>query len=196
MEQLTLNAQARTGRGKNAARALRREGNIPAVCYGPNQQDPISLAIDPKALMEILSGPYGKNVVFKLNVDEPAVSREVMLKDFYRHPVGRDLRHVDFFAIDHDQTVVVEVPIKLEGRAKGVRTGGRLQQVRRSAVVRCLPANIPEAITYDVSELGIGDRAMASDLVLPEGVELIFHNDFATAQVFLPRGKTVATEES
>lgn len=190
METQQLTASVRSERGKGAARVTRRAGQIPAVCYGGDMES-TALAVDPRALSQVLTGPYGKNTVLDLLIqgDEGSESRrEVMLKSYQRDPVTRRVIHADFFVIDPERTVEVEVPIHLVGRARGVAMGGKLRQVRRSCVVRCRPSDIPKAVEYDVSGLGIKQRALISQVTPPENVEIVYKSDFAIAQISAPRG--------
>ena len=191
MENVTLQAEVRASRGKGPARRLRQAGLIPAVFYGASAEA-TAITINQKDVDQKLRGPYGKNVIFDLKVGEE--THEVMLKTFQKDPIQRTIKHVDFYLIDYERPITIEVPIKLSGQAIGVKVGGRLQQVRRSVNVRCLPGSIPEALTFDVTDMDIKSRAMASSLPTPEGVELMLKNDFAFAQVKLPRGAAAAEE--
>lgn len=186
MAELTLNATPRTATGKGVARKLRAQGLIPAVVYG-RKVDTQSIQVSPADLAKVLSGEYNINTIFNLAI-EGGETREVMLKSFTRHPVHRNLLHADLIAVDHDRAIVVDVPVKLTGVAEGTKVGGQLKQLRRSAKVRCLPKDIPVTLDFDVTPLDLKMRALASQIVPPAGVEVLVDNDFAIAQVNVPRG--------
>lgn len=182
-----LKGVVRKGANKGVARRLRVSGQIPAVCYGKGL-DSIAFAVDPAELAKVLSGPFGPNVVFNLVLDDAgkAITRSVMVKSLQREPVSRRVIHADLYAIDPTRKVVVEVPIVLEGRSVGVAQGGKLRQVTRGVNVRCLPADIPVEVKYDVSALDIKQRAQVSQITVPENLELVYHTDFAIAQILPP----------
>jgi large subunit ribosomal protein L25 len=172
MEFEKLTAQVRTGRRKGTARRLRRDGFIPAICYGPEAK-PVALSVDPKALSEALSGPLGKNTVMELTIEgdgAPDASILVMLQDHQYHAIYRSVLHADFLRVSMDRDVSVQVPLVLEGRSQGEQIGGILAQVFRTLPVRCKPNMVPEAIRLDISPLNMGDLRKISDLEIPEGV--------------------------
>jgi large subunit ribosomal protein L25 len=168
MEFEKLTAQVRTGRKKGVARRLRREGFIPAVCYGVDMQ-PVALSVNPKSLSEIMNGELGRNAPVNMSVDgaEPVL---VMLQDYQYHPVTREVLHADFLRVTEEQHVHVRVPLRLTGRSVGVQAGGVLSRVFRDLPVVCRPDQIPGEIVLDVTEMGLGAIRKVADLTLPEGV--------------------------
>lgn len=185
METQTLNATLRTGEGKGAARRTRAEGFVPAIMYGPDV-DPVQVKVEPRELRRMLTGEYGVNAIFTLAVDGKG-EFDVMVRDYQMSPVDKRVLHTDFVVVDREKTVVVDVPIALVGKAKGVVKGGRIRRIRRFARIRCLPDHIPPAIEYDITDLDLKDRALASQITPPEGVEIILKSDYAIAQVMPPR---------
>lgn len=179
MELSKVMAARRTGSGKGASRRLRRDGMIPAVVYG-KETPAEALAVSPRELLGVLNSELGRNSVIELAV-EGEQKRTVLLADYQYHPVSRDLLHADFLQIHLDKPVLVDVPLELNGRPKGVVLGGVLRQVYRKLPIVCLPAQIPVKIEHDVSELGLDDHVAVRDLALPEGVT-----------VRLPEARTVA----
>ncbi len=165
----TLQAQIRDRSGKGPAHRLRAKGLVPAVCYGPFEKKPLMVAVDPEALVKAISTPHKFNTVIKLEVvgDDP---RTVLFKDFEKDPVDGHILHVDFLEVRMDQDVVVNVPVVLIGKPVGVTDGGILQQVSRTLPVICKPAQIPEKIEVDVSNLKIAESIHISDIKPPEGV--------------------------
>lgn len=193
MEQVTLNATLREGRGKSVTRKLRAQDLIPAVVYGPSV-DTVSVTLAPKELLKILTGPYKKNAIFDLVV-EGGPTHQVRLKAFDRHPVSRRLQHADFIVVRDDTPIYVDVPIRLVGTARGIKLGGALKQLHREVTLRCLPKDVPAELVFDVTKLGVGQRALAGSIEAPPGTELIIENDFAIAQVIIPRGLAAEEEE-
>jgi large subunit ribosomal protein L25 len=165
----TLQAQMRDKSGKGPARRLRAQGMVPAVCYGPFEKKPLMVAVHPEALIKAISTPHKFNTVIKLEVSgtEP---RTVLFKDYEKDPVDGHILHVDFLEVRMDQDVVVNVPVVLTGKPVGVTEGGILQQVSRKLPVICKPAQIPEKIEVDVSNLKIAESIHISDIQPPDGV--------------------------
>jgi len=164
----TLKAQMRDKSGKGPARRLRAQGLVPAVCYGPYDKQPLMVAVDPEALAKAIATPHKFNTVIKLEVDGQA--RTVLFKDYDKDPVDGHILHVDFLDVRMDQDVVVNVPVVLVGKPIGVTEGGILQQVSRTLPVICKPAQIPEKIEVDVSNLKIAESIHISDIKPPDGV--------------------------
>jgi large subunit ribosomal protein L25 len=160
----TLDAVRRDTFGRNENGRLRRQGRIPAVIYGGPAGQAETLAVDPKALMQILHSDSGVNTLIALNVEGAGETR-VLVKQYQLDPVGHTLLHADFYRVAMDKTLRVTVPIKLTGEAKGIKAqGGLLDFVRRELVIECLPANIPEQIVVDVTELMLHQGVRVRDL--------------------------------
>ncbi len=197
MEFEKLSAQIRTGRKKGVARQLRRDGLIPAVCYGRDMQ-PLSMSLDPLTLTEAVKGPLGRNVVIEMSIEgdgAPADPILVMLQDYQYHAVHREVLHADFLQVSIDREVHVQVPIELLGRAAGVLTGGILSQVFRELPVRCLPSAIPAKFEIDVSPLELGDLRKVSDLDIPDGVVIECESTQTLVGVSAPTVVAEADEE-
>ena len=152
-----LEATTRTRFGKNEAGRLRREGQVPSVLYGGATGEggkPMALpiSVDPKSLLRILHSQSGANTIITLTLG--GESPKVMLKEFQLDPVSRQLLHADFYRVAMDKAITVTVPIVLRGEAPGVKQqGGLLDFVHREIEIECLPADIPEHVEVDVSEL-------------------------------------------
>jgi large subunit ribosomal protein L25 len=193
MELMSLSVTPRTATGKGVARKLRRDGFVPAVCYGlkkPAQP----LTVVPKALGKLLKGPLGRNVVFNLAVDGEAAPRMVVLRDITVHPVRRTFEHVDFLEVVDDSKLVVDVPVILDGRSAGEKVGGKMRQVLRVLRVECSPGTVPAAITIDVSPLEIGATLYVEDIPFPEGVKPAGRGHVPVVTVRLGRGEDGAPE--
>jgi len=164
----TLAAVTRSGRGKNEARRLRSSGSLPAVVYGGESKQGISVSVDPKALLHILHSESGVNTLISLSVDDGAVN-QVLVKEFQIDPVASDLLHVDFYRLALDKAITVTIPVTLTGEPEGVRLqGGLVDFVQREVQVECMPTEIPEHIEVDISELVIGQGVRLREVL--EGV--------------------------
>lgn len=186
----TLEAVRRDRFGKNEAGRLRREGRIPAVLYG-EARDAQSIAVDPKALLRILRSQSGVNTLISLQLDGAAATR-VLVKEYQVHPMGRNLLHADFYAVAMDKVLRVTVPVHLTGEARGVKTeGGILDFVHRDVVIECLPGDIPEHLTVDVSELGLHDGVRVRDLATGGKWKPVSDADMLLVHVISPKAEVV-----
>ena len=194
VETITVAGQPRTGRGKNAARRLRREGRIPAVVYG-GQDGTLPLAVDPKQIRSILQSPSGHNTLFTLQVDGGASCR-VMVRDWVYHPVQGILLHVDLLRIASETKLKVQVPIRSVGEPAGVKLqGGVLHFVLREVELECLPEDIPEEIQVDVSALNIGEGVRTGNLPLGSRIKLSTGPNRVVMHVLAPRVEETPAEE-
>ena len=177
---ITLTAESRDSRGKNEARRLRARGLTPAVLYGATK-DSVALAVNPKEVRKILR--TGHNTIFDLAI-QGGESSPVMLVAWQNDPVKDSLLHVDLKRIDLSKRIIVKVPVHTTGEAKGVKLqGGLFEIVTREVEIECLPTDIPEEFTLDVSELMIGQNLRTSDIKLPENVKLLSAADQVIAHV-------------
>ncbi|MGE0706242.1 MAG: 50S ribosomal protein L25 [Vicinamibacterales bacterium] len=165
-----LQARKRDTIGKNEARRTRREGHVPAVLYGGDTssgRQAMSIAVDPKALLKILHSESGANTLISLKLDGAGDTR-VLVKEYQLDPITHHLLHADFYRVAMDKVLQVTIPVVLKGDPKGVKQqGGILEFVRREIEIECLPADIPENVEIDVSELmlheGIRLREIATN---------------------------------
>src|SRR3954469_24977711 len=165
----TLQAEKREGRGKNEARRLRASGRIPAVVYGTDKGKATEIAVDPRVLLRILHSESGVNTLIGLEGAGLASGGKVLVKEYQLDPIDHRLLHADFYAVAMDKTLEVTVPIVLKGEPKGVKQqGGIVDFVNREIEVECLPGDIPENITLDVSELMLHEGIRVKDIV-PDG---------------------------
>ncbi|MBT4676914.1 MAG: 50S ribosomal protein L25 [Acidimicrobiaceae bacterium] len=168
MSEIVLTADTTRQTGTRPSKRLRREQRIPAVVYGLSQ-DPVSIDVAWADLRVALTTDAGVNAVIHLEIaGEKQMS---IVKDIQRHPVRRDVIHVDFLRIDPDQDVTVDVPLVMIGEAKAVTDAdGMVDQNLFSLTVNASPENIPNELEMDISALGIGDSLRVADIVLPAGV--------------------------
>lgn len=196
METIELRAELRPGVGKELAKKLRRSGMVPAILYGPNRP-PMPLSVPERELVERITALEGAHLIRFRSELEEVRDCVALVKQTQFHPVtGRPL-HVDFYQVDLGRKIRVRVPLHFVGRARGVVLGGILQPLQREIEVECLPLQIPEFIEVDVSHLGIHDSLHFSEVVLPEGVTGVYHEDVPIVTVLPPvveAGKPVAEE--
>ncbi len=195
MEAQEINVKARTRRGKMAARALRREGYVPAIVYGPKMKSaPISL--EEREVEKSVSAGSRTQLMKLLSTDADVNDKLVLVKELQRHPLTRRLVHADLYEVDVNERLSVEVALSFVGKAAGVELGGILQPVRRSIEVLCLPMQIPQEIEIDVSALGIHDAIHISDVKAPDGVEIPFDADVTLVTVLPPVVEETKAEET
>jgi len=164
MEQIIVEAQPREDRGKNAARRIRRAGQIPGVLYG-GKNEPLAVAVSAKQLSGILRSETGHNTIFTVKLGSS--EHKAMLKDWQVDPVKGSLLHVDMLRIAMDVRMRVKVPVHTFGEPQGVKLqGGIFEMVTREVEIECLPTDIPEEFKVDVTELMIGKQLRAGDLPL------------------------------
>ena len=179
-EDLVLVAETGRETGTRPSRRMRREGNVPATLYGLGQ-DAETIAVAWRELRRVLTTDAGVNAFIHLEVD--GRRQATLVKEIQRHPVRRDVIHVDFLRVDPKKTLDVEVSIELTGEAEGVtRAGGIVQQLLHSLVVSTRPDNIPNSLELDVSEMTIDGDLRVRDLILPAGVTTDVDPDEVVAQ--------------
>ena len=196
MDFAKIDVDVRTTTGKGAARRIRGAGKVPAILYG-RKEEPMSLSIDPNALVKSMDKEKRRNTVFTLNVGGEALT--VMIRDAQIHPLTRRIQHVDFIRIDLEDEVKVTVPIVLKGTPQGVILGGTLHQSVHELRLAAKPGAIPARIEVDVSSLGIGSVVHVRDLNLGEGLRPLLHDEDAIASVMSTRDtpeNTVATPDA
>src|SRR6476661_5827859 len=185
MPDIILAADPRSELGSRPAGRLRRQGRVPAVVYGLDN-DPVNVTVPARELSHILQGESGANTLISLDVDGDSML--TLVRQIQRHPTRGDLVHVDFIRIRRDVAVSAEVPLQTEGEAPGVREGGLLEQLLFSVTVEAMPGNIPNSLSVDVSGLALGDQLHVGDIPVPKGVTLQHEDDELIAQVTIPRG--------
>jgi large subunit ribosomal protein L25 len=176
-------AKPREGKfNKNAARRVRAAGKIPAVLYGGGHEA-VAVEVDPKQITRILYSETGHNTIFDVSVGkEPAA--KAMIVDWQREPIKDQLIHIDLKRIALDKRLTVSVRVKLLGTPVGVKSeGGILDQVMREVEVECLPADIPNHIDVDVTNLGLHGVLRVSDLPHSDKIEYLDAEDATVAHV-------------
>lgn len=190
-KEITVQAKAREGRGKNDARRARRDGLIPVVVYGGAGESVAALA-PLRDLAAILRSESGRNSIFTLDIEGVGAS-EVMFHDRQIDPVKGRLIHADFQRLVKGQKIEVTVPLHLVGEPFGVREEqGVLEQIVREIEIRCQPREIPDAIDVDVTDLKVHDVLHVSDLKVAEGVEILTPPDTVIATIGIVKEEPVA----
>jgi large subunit ribosomal protein L25 len=182
-KQVALAANVRVGSGKGEARSLRRAGRVPAVAYGTElPSTPVS--VDGRELFHVLNTDAGMNAIIRLDID----GRDYLTiaRELHRHPLRRDVLHVDFVAIDRNRKIQVDVPIHLAGEAPGSSEGGVVEQSMYTISVEVLPLSVPDEVVLDISEMQIGDVRRVADLELPEGVTALDDPERTVVSVNVP----------
>src|SRR5262245_52390454 len=167
-DDIVLSAETGRSTGSAASRRLRATGKVPAVLYGLGAE-PAALTVDWRDLRAALTTDKGLNALLTLSVGRKKT--KAVVKELQRHPVRRDVLHIDFLAVDVDKPIAADVPIVLEGEAiKVIREQGVVEHTLNAIVVHAKPDSIPGHLAVDVSDLEIGRTITVADLVLPEGV--------------------------
>jgi len=187
-----LEAVKREGRGKNEANRLRASGQIPAVFYGPAKDgkgpEGVAVAVDPKAVLRILHSDTGANTLINLKFE--GLEARVMMREYQLDPITHHLLHADFYQLAMDKAIVVTVPIVVKGESKGVKQqGGLLDFVTREIEVECLPTNIPENITVDVTELMLHESIRVRDLPVDPKWKAVSEGDTMLVHIVMPKAE-------
>lgn len=168
MAEITLHADTGRPTGSRASGRLRAEGKVPGTVYGL-QKDPASVSVVWRDLRHVLTGEAGLNALIDLEIS--GNTELVIVKEMQRHPVRRDVLHVDFLRVSRDQEITVEVPIVLHGEATEVLShDGQVDQALYHLAISAKPADIPNEIGIDISGLTIGEAIRVGDVELPPGV--------------------------
>lgn len=173
MKKVSLKVSKREKAGKGASRAIRREGQIPAVIYG-EKKEPVKISVDPSDMLSIMNqkGLFTKQFEISVDGDDPELT---MCNDIQLHPVKDTVLHIDFMRINQNKEIHLEIPVEIIGRetCKGIKEGGVLNIVRRVIEVICKVKAIPEHLTIDITDLEVGDSYHVQEMQLPEGVRLV-----------------------
>ena len=189
----TLQAEARSGRGKNEARRLRASGKIPAVVYGTEKNKALEIAVDPRVLLRILHSQSGVNTLIGLEGAGLGTGGKVLVKEYQLDPIDHKLLHADFYAVAMDKAIEVTVPIVIKGEPKGVKQqGGVVDFVNRQIEIECLPGDIPEHIDVDISELMLHEGVRVRDVATNPKWKPISDPDMMIVHVIMPKAEEVA----
>lgn len=192
MKEINVKGTVRTELGKKAARNIRKNGAVPCNLYGEAKNEngePLALAFtaSDEELRNLIYSPD----IYCVNLDIDGKTYKAILKELQFHPVKDNVLHVDFYEVTENKPIVMEVPIKLNGLAEGVKAGGRLAASVRKLKVKATYTNIPERLDIDVTNLGLGKTIKVGELDF-EGLELITSKEVVVCQVKMTRGARAA----
>jgi len=194
-KQVKLTAERRMGIGRSAVRKLKAIGVIPAVIYGAKDK-PEPLQVSRRDVNAMLSHASGENILVELEIaGDP--NRLALVQEVQHSPVGGAVLHIDFHAVSMDEMIEADVPLEPTGTANGVKNfGGLLEQSLRSLEIECLPRDLPDVITVDVSGLNIGDGIHVREIVLPPGVTTRVPPELTAFSVLAPTVEEETTAEA
>ncbi len=196
MKEINVKGTVRTALGKKAARDIRKANAVPCNLYGEAKNENGA----PQALSFTATNDELRNLIYSpdiytVNLNIDGKECKAVLKEIQFHPVKDNVLHVDFYEITENKPIVMEVPIKLNGLAEGVKAGGRLAASVRKLKVKALYTNIPERLNIDVTHLGLGKTIKVGELSF-EGLELITSKEVVVCQVKMTRSARSAAAAS
>ncbi|RDI10325.1 50S ribosomal protein L25/general stress protein Ctc [Flavobacterium sp. AG291] len=189
MKSITIKGSERESVGKAATRAARNAGMVPCVLYGGNQ--PVHFTAEEMAFKGLVYTPNVHTVVIDLN----GKTYDAILQDIQFHPVSDKILHIDFYQLDAAKEITMEVPVKVVGNSKGVMAGGVLRLNQRKLKVRALPANLPDFIEADITELEMGNKLYITKLPT-NNYKLLQPDNTVVAQVRISRAAMKAAQEA
>ncbi len=198
MKSVQLKAYPRSQARRAEVKKLRTSGRVPATIYG-RQAKPQNLEVSAEEITDLLHHSVSENLLVDLSVENDArAKRLALVQEIQHHPLSGKVLHVDFHEVAENEKVTVHVPVETVGEAAGVKNGGgTLEHVLHKLKVRCLPKDLPEQITVDVSALEIGKAVHIGEIKAPEGVEILGDKHISVVAVAAPRAEEeVATPEA
>lgn len=189
MQTIELKATKRENLGKSATRQLRKEGKIPCVIYGGKE------TIHASALLKDFNKLLFTPKVHIINLDLDGQKYNVIIQDVQYHPVTDNAIHADFLQVFDDKPITIEIPVKLNGLAAGVKAGGKLTLEKRKLKVKGLAKNIPDILEIDVTNLGLGKSIQVGELNF-DNIELLNNSNQVVASVKLTRAARAAGQQN
>ena len=196
MKSIDVKGTARTATGKKATQEIRKAGSVPCNLYGEARGEnglPVALSFSTTAeeLRKLVYSPD----IYSVNLNIDGKEYKAVMKELQFHPVTDKLLHVDFYEITEEKPIVMEVPIKLNGLAEGVKAGGKLAASVRKLKVRAVYSAIPERLNIDVTNLGLGKPTKVGELSF-EGLELVTSPSVVVCQVKMTRSAMSAAAKA
>jgi large subunit ribosomal protein L25 len=189
MKSITIKGSKRESVGKTASKALRNAGMVPCVIYGGEQ--PIHFSAEEKAFKGLVYTPN----VYTASIDIDGKGIPAILQDIQFHPVSDKIIHIDFYQLFEDKEITMNIPVVLVGKSKGVAIGGALRHNVRKMKVKALPANLPDFIEADITELEIGNKLYITSLK-NEKYTILHPDNTVVAQVRMSRNAAKAAVEA
>ncbi len=189
MKSITINGSERESVGKAATRTARNAGMVPCVLYGGDQ--PVHFTAEEKAFKNLVYTPDVHTVVIEL----AGKTYNAILQDIQFHPVSDKILHMDFYQLHDDKEITMEVPVKIKGTSPGVLGGGVLRLNQRKLKVKALPANLPDFVVADISELQMGNKLYVTKIET-NNFKLLNPDNTVVAQVRISRAAMKAAQEA
>ena len=192
MKSITINGSQRESVGKVATKALRNAGKVPCVLYGGDK--PVHFSADEKAFKNLVYTPN----VYTAKIELEGQTFDAVVQDIQFHPVSDKILHIDFYQLFEDKEITMNIPVRLVGTSKGVMVGGALRHNLRKLRVKALPANLPDFIQADITELEIGNKLYVTEL-RNDKFTFLHPDNTVVAQVRMSRNamaNAAATEEA
>ena len=189
MKSITINGSKRESVGKTSTKALRNAGEVPCVLYGGD--GPVHFSAPELAFSKLVYTANAYTVVIAINEKE---SYPAVLQDIQFHPVTDKILHIDFYQLFDDKKIAMDIPVRIVGNSIGVKLGGNLQRNRRKLRIKALPANLPDYIQIDITELNIGNRVYVKEL-LNDSYEFLHPDNTVVCQVRRARAALVVETE-
>jgi len=185
-----LNVDIRKEHGTSASRRIRLQNKVPAVVYHSGVEA-TPLSVDKISLNKALRTGQ---MIFEVNVEDK--NQFVLVKEIQYHPVTDEIMHIDFQKVKEDEKISLEVSIRSVGESQGVKLGGLLTQMLNSVTIKCRPAEIPEFLEIDVTEMEMNTNLFVKDITLPSDVEMITAEDIAVVSVQEPKQEAEESADS
>ncbi|MCT4588435.1 MAG: 50S ribosomal protein L25/general stress protein Ctc [Carboxylicivirga sp.] len=189
MQTIEIKGTVRTELGKKSTKSLRSEGKVPCVIYGGETN--IHFTASEAEFRKIIYTPN----VYIVNVNVDGTVYPTILQDTQFHPVKEQLLHADFLLVKEEKPVVIEIPVKLDGFAEGVRAGGKLQLEKRKLKVKALAKDLPDTLDINIDNLGLGKTMQVGQLSF-ENLELLNAKNAVVVAVRLTRAARAAAQEA
>lgn len=189
MKSITINGSERENVGKSSTKSLRDAGMVPCVVYGGDK--PVHFSAEEKSFKNLVYTPNAHTVVLELG----GKSINAILQDIQFHPTSDKILHIDFFQLNEKKEITMEVPVKITGTSPGVLGGGVLRLNTRKLRVKALPADLPDYVNADISELQMGNKLYVTKLV-SDKYKLMHPDNTVVAQVRISRAAMKAAQEA
>ncbi|HUH50959.1 MAG TPA: 50S ribosomal protein L25/general stress protein Ctc [Flavobacterium sp.] len=189
MKSILIKGSERESVGKKATKALRNAGMVPCVVYGGNE--PVHFSAEEKAFKNLVYTPNAHTV----EIDLGKKKMSAILQDIQFHPISDRILHVDFFELNKDREVTIEIPVRVIGTSKGVLSGGVLRLAQRKVKVKALPQNLPDFIDADISDLEMGNKLYITSLK-SDDYTFLHPDNTVIAQVRVSRAALKAAQEA
>lgn len=188
MKVFELSGSLRSSLGKKDAKKLRGEGQVPCVLYG--SEEPVHFSTFQTALLKLVYTPN----VYLVNLDIDGKKIQAIMQDIQFHPVSDEVVHIDFLQVTDDKPVKIDIPVGVEGFAKGIRKGGKLQIEKRRLKVQALAKDLPDQIIVDVTELDLGESLRVSDIE-SDAIAILNGKSVPVVRVMVTRAARAAMNE-